>query len=100
MKITFATHRVFRNERKSEDSDKISDKCTVTFNGGNSVLILFVISLITAPKLCYGYVDPGAGHLIWQTAVSGLFGMVFFIRKFFLGLKDRANKPVRSENAK
>ena len=57
------------------------------------------VTLFAAPAWAYG--DPGSGALLWQLIIAGMFGFLFYIRRFFskvrqwLGRKEPA--PPRRE---
>jgi len=39
---------------------------------------LSFVALLTLSDAAYGYLDPGAGHLIWQYVLTALLGGIFF----------------------
>jgi hypothetical protein len=44
-----------------------------------SCLLMF---LVLAPD-AHAYIDPGSGALLWQMAVAGFMGVLFYFRQFF-----------------
>jgi hypothetical protein len=38
--------------------------------------------LVLAPD-AHPYIDPGSGALLWQMAVAGFIGVLFYFRQFF-----------------
>jgi hypothetical protein len=50
-----------------------------------SVAVMVLVSLaFAAPLRAQGYVDPGAGAMLWQILAAGAVGAVFLFRKFVL----------------
>lgn len=60
-------------------------------------LILVVMAVMASP--CFGYVDPGSGHLLLQALLAGFFGGFFFIKRiftfpsFFRRQREQKNDP-------
>ena len=42
---------------------------------------LLPVLLLLAPSKAQGYVDPGAGAMIWQMLVAAFLGAVFYLRR-------------------
>ncbi len=47
-------------------------------------IIAVVIFALAPPLRAQGYVDPGAGAMLWQILAAALVGAVFLFRKFIL----------------
>ena len=45
--------------------------------------MLSLLTLLLAPPV-WAYVDPGAGHFLWQIATASLFGTAFVFRNLAL----------------
>ena len=50
---------------------------------------LTVIIAIGAEQEIQAYTDPGSGALIWQMAVAGFVGSLFYVRRFVSWLRGR-----------
>ncbi len=55
-------------------------------------LLLVVLTFSTASSFCFGYVDPGAGHLLWQALFAGFFGGLFFLKRLFSFIPTRRGR--------
>jgi len=51
---------------------------------GSSTIIATVVFAVPSPVYAQGYVDPGAGAMLWQILTASLLGGVFVFRKFVL----------------
>jgi hypothetical protein len=49
-----------------------------------TALIAIVIFALAPPLRAQGYVDPGAGAMLWQILAAAFVGGVFLFRKFIL----------------
>jgi hypothetical protein len=58
---------------------------------GVRCVLLAAFALLLGEQSAQGYVDPGAGALIWQLVVAALVGGLFYLRKAtgWLRGKDR-----------
>ena len=48
------------------------------------IAIIAVILELAPPLRAQGYVDPGAGAMLWQILAAAFVGAVFLFRKFIL----------------
>lgn len=61
------------------------------------LLVLYGIAMLVSP-CAYGYVDPGAGHMILQLMIAAGFGCIFYAKKWialvlgFFPLRKKATK--------
>jgi hypothetical protein len=56
------------------------------------IAIIATMSFLALPLRAQGYVDPGAGAMLWQILAAAFVGAVFFFRRFILG-RFRGGKP-------
>lgn len=61
-------------------------------------LFLFVTTIVLFSQTVYAYIDPGTGSYIFQLAIAGILGSLFFIKTswrrivaFFGTLKRRVH---------
>ena len=40
-----------------------------------------LLMIMAVPRMAQAYVDPGSGALIWQLAVAGLIGSLFYVQR-------------------
>jgi hypothetical protein len=60
-----------------------------------AVLSLVCVLIVLAERPAYAYADPGTGALLWQLMAASLFGLLFYLRRGLLWLKEifkRANE--------
>lgn len=50
-------------------------------------MLAFALAFFERPAAAY--VDPGAGALLWQMAVAGLLGGLFYLRRITAWLRGR-----------
>jgi hypothetical protein len=43
-------------------------------------LLLFFITIVLFSQTAYAYIDPGTGSYIFQLAIAGILGGLFFIK--------------------
>jgi hypothetical protein len=48
-----------------------------------------VALLCLVPRDALAYTDPGSGVLLWQMAVAGTFGALFYVRRAVRWLKEK-----------
>lgn len=58
-----------------------------------TAIIATVIFALAQPLRAQGYVDPGAGAMLWQILVAAFVGAAFLFRKFVL--RRRGSKTPR-----
>jgi hypothetical protein len=61
-------------------------------------LFLAVAMLICTASEAYAYIDPGYGPLLWQLAVAGFVGVMFYYRQLVARLTAWFKTIVKSEN--
>ena len=48
-----------------------------------------VLLILATPRRAHAYVDPGSGAMIWQLAVAGIIGSVFYVRRIAGWIRGR-----------
>jgi len=61
----------------------------------STAIIMTVTLALALPLRAQGYVDPGAGAMLWQILAASLVGAVFLFRKFVMR-RFRSSKTPRS----
>lgn len=46
-----------------------------------------LLGILLLPDVAFGYIDPGAGYLIWQVVVGAFVGSFFFAKKIATGFQ-------------
>jgi hypothetical protein len=62
-------------------------------------IIATVIFALVTPLRAQGYVDPGAGAMLWQILAAAFVGGAFLFRKFILRWFRGPKTPPPSEDA-
>ncbi|HLW77605.1 MAG TPA: hypothetical protein VKS01_11485 [Bryobacteraceae bacterium] len=52
-------------------------------------MVVLVLLSLAIPAFAQGYVDPGAGAMIWQIAAAAFLGVVFLLRRVLTGWFSR-----------
>ena len=55
--------------------------------------IVTAMAVMRSPLLAQGYVDPGAGAMIWQIIAASFVGAIFLFRRFVLRWFKKRNPP-------
>ena len=55
-------------------------------------VLLALLLLAATERQAMAYADPGSGALIWQAAVAGLAGLLFYFRRIRAWFKNRRPK--------
>jgi hypothetical protein len=64
-----------------------------------TAIIAPMILALAAPLRAQGYVDPGAGAMLWQILAAAFVGAAFLFRKFILRwFRGSKTPPPASEN--
>lgn len=56
-------------------------------------IIAAVIFALAPPLRAQGYIDPGAGAMVWQILAAAFIGAAFLFRKFILGWFRGSKNP-------
>ncbi len=54
-------------------------------------LLVGVLAVTMLEADAHAYTDPGSGALLWQALVAGMFGAMFYARRFWNWLGSRRN---------
>lgn len=44
--------------------------------------------IFLSPSICFGYIDPGSGSILFQMLIAGLIGFFFTIKIYFQNFKN------------
>lgn len=58
----------------------------------------FLAFLLLLPNQAFAYLDPGTGGIILSTIIGLIAGAMFYIKSFFLKVKNFFNKTKKKNN--
>ena len=53
--------------------------------------VLLLAMILAVPRAAHAYTDPGSGALLWQAAVAGFVGFLFYARKLWYRIRPGDN---------
>jgi hypothetical protein len=65
----------------------------------SKLFVLMIIVLVATQGRVHAYTDPGSGTLIWQMLMAAGIGLMFYVRKISLWVRDLKNRKSSVSNA-
>lgn len=60
--------------------------------GRFSAILGAILLLVFCEREAKAYTDPGSGALLWQIAVAGFVGLMFYVRRFLNWFRSKIRR--------